>query len=92
MRRKSIPLVQARRFDLETLHNEALSLAKQPDNGPTYVRHCGKVAYVMLTERIFDQAWPDSRRAWTVEEMPDEERQMLMEALEGVIDEDLEEK
>ena len=92
MRPKHIPLIQARRFDLETLHNEALSLAKQADNGPRYVRHGGKIAYVMLTERMFDEVWPDPRRAWTGEEMLDEEREMLTEALEGVIDEDLEKK
>lgn len=54
-----------------------------------YVRHGGKIAYVMLTERVFDKVWPDLRRAWTVEEMPDDEREMLMQALVGVIDEDL---
>ena len=43
----------------------------------------------MLTERVFDKVWPDLRRAWTVEEMPDDEREMLMQALVGVIDEDL---
>ena len=92
MKPKSIASIQARRFDLETLHNEALSLAKQTENGPTYIRHAGKIVYVMLTERMFDNVWPDPRRSWTVEEMPDEEREMLMEALEGVINEDHEEK
>ena len=92
MKPKNIPPIQARRFDLQTIHNEVLSLAKQADNGPTYVRHGGKIAYVMLTERMSNDVWPDPRRAWTVDEMPEDEREILMRALEGVIDEDLNEK
>ncbi|WP_299196797.1 hypothetical protein [uncultured Tateyamaria sp.] len=67
-------------------------MAKQADNGPTYLRHGGKIAYVLLTERVFDEVWPDQRRAWAIDELPEHHLQMLMQAHDVAIEDDPDEE
>ncbi|SMR83596.1 hypothetical protein SAMN04488030_0076 [Aliiroseovarius halocynthiae] len=55
---------------------------KQADKGPTFLRHAGRVTHVVMTEELFDKLWPDSRRAWSVDEMPHRMKQFFLEALE----------
>lgn len=73
-----LPAIQGRRFDVETLQHNAAGLARQADQGPTYLRLHGQIAYVVLTVEIFDQVWPDQRRAWAVSEMPAATLEMLL--------------
>ncbi|WP_460272832.1 hypothetical protein [Celeribacter sp. ULVN23_4] len=83
-RSKLLPL-QGRRFDVETLQYDALKLAQQADKGPTFLRHHGRIAYVVMTEDIFDQLWPDPRRAWSVDEMPLHILQLLEQSLQDAL-------
>jgi len=83
MKLPNLPPLQARRFDIETLQYDALSLAKQADKGPTFLRHGGRVSYVVVTEELFDQLWPDPQRAWAVDEMPYRIDRLYCEALEA---------
>lgn len=87
MKHPNIPPIQGRRFDIETLQDKAFSLTRQADKGPTWLRHGGRIAYVVLTEEMFDQVWPDPRRAWSVEEMPDRHWDMIQAALSQVTSE-----
>jgi len=82
MDRSKLPHLQGRRFDIETLQYDALRLARQADKGPTFLRHHGRIAYVVMTEDIFDQLWPDPRRAWSVDEMPLHILQLLEQSLQ----------
>lgn len=88
MKPSDLPPIQGRRFDIETVQDNALSLARQADKGPTWLRHGGRVAYVVMTEEVFDDLWPDTRRAWAVDEMPDRMAELLLEALEKTISDD----
>ena len=81
MKPTGLPPIQGKRFDIETLQYNAVSLMKQADSGPTFLRHGGRVSYVVLAEELFDRLWPDSRRAWSVDEMPYRLEQLLLEAL-----------
>ncbi len=63
MARPQLPPIQGRRFDIETLQDNAFSLNRQTTRGPTWLRHGGKIAYVVLTEELFDTLWPDPQRA-----------------------------
>ena len=54
MNRPQLPPIQGRRFDIETLQDTAFSLAAQATKGPTWLRHGGKIAYVVLTEELLD--------------------------------------
>ncbi|WP_321364900.1 hypothetical protein [uncultured Celeribacter sp.] len=85
MDRSKLPPLQGRRFDVETLQYNALKLARQADKGPTFLRHHGRVAYVVMTEEIFDQLWPDPRRAWSIDEMPPRILQLLEQSLQEVL-------
>lgn len=82
MQISKLPSIQGKRFDIETLQHNAISLAKQADDGPTFLRHAGRVAYVVMTEELFDALWPDPRRAWSTQEMPFRMGQQLTDALE----------
>lgn len=85
MTRPSLPPIQGKRFDIETLQYHALGLARQADKGPTFLRHHGRIAYVVMSEAVFDEVWPDPHRAWGVNEMPQRHEQMLLDALEEVL-------
>lgn len=80
MNSPKLPAIQGRRFDVETLQHNAASLARHADQGPTYLRLHGQIAYVVLTVEIFDQVWPDQRRAWAVSEIAASDLAMLLEA------------
>ncbi len=81
MDRSKLPHLQGRRFDVETLQYDALNLARQADKGPTFLRHHGRIAYVVMTQDLFDELWPDQRRAWSVDEMPPHILQLLEQSL-----------
>lgn len=85
MDRSKLPPLQGRRFDVETLQYDALKLARQADKGPTFLRHNGRIAYVVMTEDIFDQLWPDPRRAWSIDEMPLHILQLLEQSLQDAL-------
>ncbi|UWQ29065.1 hypothetical protein [Leisingera sp. M523] len=82
MQHSNFPPIQDKRFDIETLQYNAVSLMKQADNGPTFLRHGGRVSYVVLAEELFDQLWPDPRRAWSIYEMPLRMEQLFFEAVD----------
>lgn len=84
---KKLPPIQSRRFDIETLQYDVLSLARQAENGPTWLRHDGKISYVVMTEELFSEIWPDSRRVWGTEEMPDKMLDLLESGLQEMLDE-----
>lgn len=90
---KKLPPIQSRRFDIETLQYDVLSLVRQTENGPTWLRHDGKISYVVMTEELFSKIWPDSRRMWRTDEMPDRMLDLLesglQETLDGVSEENL---
>lgn len=92
MNHTGFPPIQRRRFDIETLQYNAVSLMKQADAGPTFLRHGGRVSYVVMTEELFDKLWPDPRRAWGVDEMPYRMEQLLLEALSNSFAENGEDK
>lgn len=92
MNHTDFPPIQRRRFDIETLQFNAVSLMKQADTGPTFLRHGGRVSYVVMTEELFDKLWPDSRRAWGVDEMPYRMEQLLHEAVSNSLAENGEDK
>lgn len=77
-----LPSIQGKRFEFETLQYNAISLMKQADKGPTFLRHAGRVTHVVMTEELFDKLWPDPRRAWSVDEMPHRMDQYLLGAVE----------
>ena len=82
MKRPNLPPLQGKRFDIETLQYHAVSLAEQADKGPTFLRYNGRVAYVMMTEEVFDKFWPDPRRAWSIAEMPLRIEKLFFDAIE----------
>ncbi|GLO68872.1 hypothetical protein MACH17_03890 [Phaeobacter inhibens] len=82
MQHSNFPSIQGKRFNIETLQYNAVSLMKQADNGPTFLRHGGRVSYVVLAEELFDQLWPDPRRAWSIYEMPLRMEQLFFEAVD----------
>ncbi|MFC3061037.1 hypothetical protein [Paenirhodobacter populi] len=82
MHPKDLPRIQGRAFDIETLQHEALSLAKQARKGPTWIRQGGRIAYVVMTEEVFDEVWPDKQRALSLHDMPLRYEQMLLQGLE----------
>ena len=77
------PAIQGIRFDIETLQYNALKLAQQADKGPTFLRQNGVISYVVMTEEIFDEIWPDGRRAWSVDEMPERVALLFQEAVDA---------
>lgn len=87
MKRPNLPPIQGRRFDIETLQYNAVSLMKQANNGPTFLRHEGRVSYVVMTEELFDELWPDPRRAWSIDEMPHRMVQLLLEGVNNMLTE-----
>jgi hypothetical protein len=90
---KKLPPIQGRRFDIETLQYDVLSLVRQTENGPTWLGHDGKISYVVMTEELFSEIWPDSRRVWGTDEMPDRMLDLLesrlQEMLDGISEENL---
>ncbi|CUH47503.1 hypothetical protein [Ruegeria atlantica] len=88
MKRSKLPPIQARRFDVEMLQDTAFSLTEHASKGPTWLRHKGRISFVVLTEELFEQIWPDHRRAWSVDDMPIRHEQMLLEALEASLSQD----
>lgn len=70
MKLLDLPPIQGKRFDIEMLQYNTISLMKQADEGPTFLRHAGRVTHVVMTEKLFDELWPDPRRAWSICEMP----------------------
>lgn len=81
MNLRDLPQIQGKRFDIETLQYNATSLMHQADEGPTFLRHVGRVTHVVMTEELFDALWPDPRRAWSICEMPLREKRLLFAAL-----------
>ena len=80
MKLPNLPPIQGKRFDFESLQYNAIGLMKQANEGPTFLRHAGRVTHVVMTEDLFDALWPDPRRAWSVYEMPLRMEQLLFEA------------
>lgn len=68
---RKFPSIQPKRFDREELGAEAIALTNSAVKGPTYLRVDGKIAFVVLAIEVFDQVWPDSRRAYATAEMPE---------------------
>src|SRR3546814_9845737 len=66
-----LPSIQPKRFDREELGAVAIALTNSAVKGPTYLRVDGKIAFVVLAVEVFDQVWPDSRRAYATAEMPE---------------------
>jgi len=85
MERCKLPQLQGRRFDVETLPHNTLKLVRQADNGPTYLRQSGRVAYVVMTEELFDELWPDSQRVWSLDEMPDRVDRLLQKGIQELL-------
>lgn len=81
----SLPPIQGKRFDFETLQFNVVSLMKQANDGPTFLRHAGRVTHVVMTEEIFDALWPDHRRAWSTSEIPLREEKLLFQALDATL-------
>jgi len=81
MKLPDLPPIQGKRFDIETLQYKAISLMKQADEGPTFLRHAGRVTHVVMTEELFDALWPNPRRVWSIYEMPLRKERLLFEAL-----------
>ena len=79
--------VQGKRFDFEELQYNAISLMKQADEGPTFLRHAGRITHVVMTEELFDKLWPDPRRVWSTDEMPYRLEQPLSHALGKLLNE-----
>ncbi|WP_299406762.1 hypothetical protein [uncultured Roseobacter sp.] len=77
----NLPPTQGKRFDIETLHYNTISLKKQAEEGPTLLRHVGRVTHVFMTEELFDELWPGPRRAWSIYEMPLRMEQHFFEAV-----------
>ncbi len=74
MKRTDLPQIQGKRFDIEALHGDIADLMKQANEGPTFLRRNGRVSYVVMSEELFEELWPDPRRVWGVEETPIRER------------------
>jgi hypothetical protein len=91
MKRPELPPIQGRRFDVEMLQDKAFSLTEHASKGPTWLRHGGRISFVVLTEELFELVWPDHRRAWSVDDMPIRHEQMLLEELEASLTQDIEE-
>lgn len=85
MKLPDLPSIQGKRFDIEQLQYNCLSLIQQADKGPTFLRHGGRVTHVVMTEELFDKVWPDPRRAWSVYEMPYRMEKLYFEALESAL-------
>lgn len=83
--------IQGRRFDVEMLQDMAFSLTEHASGRTTWLRHGGRISFVVLTEELFDQIWPDYRRAWSVNDMQIHHEKMLLEALEASLSQDNEE-
>lgn len=77
-----LPPIQGKRFDIEVLPHQVLSLAKSASKGPTYLRRGGRISWVVMTETVFNEVWPDPRRAWSTDEMPFWVERLLLEALQ----------
>ncbi|SDG16683.1 hypothetical protein SAMN04488117_11339 [Celeribacter baekdonensis] len=80
-----LPKMQGPRLDLESLQFDAMKVSQQADAGPTYLRHNGRVAYVVMTEELFDALWPDTQRVWSLDEMPLRIDRLLQEGLEAAL-------
>ena len=85
MKDRNLPPIQGTRFDIETLQYNAISLMEQADEGPTFMRHGGRVSYVVMTEKLFDELWPNPRRSWGINEMPLRMDQLFEEGLNKVL-------
>lgn len=81
MKFRDLPPIQGKRFDIETLQYDAISLMHQADEGPTFLRHAGRVTHVVMTEELFNALWPDPQRAWSICEMPLRQERLLSAAL-----------
>ncbi|GHF01561.1 hypothetical protein GCM10016455_23160 [Aliiroseovarius zhejiangensis] len=77
-----LPPIQGKRFDIEVLPLQVLSLAKSASKGPTYLRSGGRISWVVMTETVFNEVWPDPRRAWSTDEMPFWAERLLLKALQ----------
>src|SRR3546814_11590571 len=77
-----LPSIQPKRFDREELGAVAIALTNSAVKGPTYLRVDGKIAFVVLAVEVFDQVWPDSRRAYATAEMPEYLWNKLLEGFE----------
>ena len=91
MNRPQLPPIQGRRFDIETLQDTAFSLAAQATKGPTWLRHGGKIAYVVLTEELLDTLWPNPQKAWSVDEMPHRYDELLLRGLTAALSDEKDE-
>jgi len=85
MKISNLPPIQGKRFDFETLQYNAISLMKQAEEGPTFLRHAGRVTHVVMTEELFDELWPDPRRAFRTIEMPLRMERLLLEAVDKLL-------
>ena len=80
-----LPPIQGIRVDFETLQYNATSLMKQAEEGPTFLKHAGRVTQVVMTEELFDELWPDPRRAFRTSEMPVRMERLLLEAVDKLL-------
>src|SRR3546814_13282026 len=64
-----LPYIQPKRFDREELGAVAIALTNSAVKGPTYLRVDGKIDFVVLAVEVFDQVWPDRRRAYATADM-----------------------
>src|SRR3546814_19095428 len=64
-----LPSIQPKRFDRAELGAVAIALTNSAVKEPTSLRVDGKIAFVGLAVEVFDQVWPDSRRASATAEM-----------------------
>lgn len=81
----NLPNIQNQRFDLEELGDGSKHVIQHAEQGPTYIRKDGQVAYVVLTEEVFNQIWPIEQKAFGVTELP----KRLGELLDRGLDEAL---
>ncbi|WP_316015343.1 hypothetical protein [Roseobacter sp. HKCCA0434] len=85
MTKPDLPAIRARRLDLEAMGSSGMELAHQADLGPVLIRRHGRIAYVALTEELFERVWPISQRALPIEEMPERIAALFEQALEELL-------
>jgi hypothetical protein len=85
MKLNDLPIILSRRFDVEELGQPMEQLTQHADQGPVYICKDGRVSYVVLTEEIFEQIWPDTQRAFSVIELPKRLGDLLDRGLENTL-------